>query len=157
MTLDELEQSLPNGLHDAIITAFAVDYVVPKLVLDLEVGISEYEHPGGGWRYMYRRGALSLLGLLAFGFDTLKNQPPLAPKDATYISTGTLDQLGDRASFLPASLPAGAFTGYFFLQEHESTILFAAMDARLEWDQGPAGSPEGRPYEELGPIRRNME
>jgi hypothetical protein len=157
MTLDELENSLPNGLHDAIITAFSVDYVAPKLVLNLEVGISEYERPSGGWGYMYRRGTLSLLGLLGFAFDNFKNPQPFLPGSATSISTGTLDQLGDRASFIPATLPAGAFSGYFFLQEHETTILFAAMDARLEWDQGPAGAPEGRPYKELGPIHRDIE
>lgn len=43
MTLDEIEQSLPNGLHDAQIVSIALAYIRREAKFELEILVSDGE------------------------------------------------------------------------------------------------------------------
>ena len=45
MTLEELESTSPNGLHDAEIERIAVDYAVRELTLEVAVWVGSMDDP----------------------------------------------------------------------------------------------------------------
>ena len=45
MTLEELEDTLPNGLHDAKVQGITVDYAQRRVTFDLAVSVGKMEDP----------------------------------------------------------------------------------------------------------------
>lgn len=128
MTLEEIEQSLPNGLHDAHITNISLDYVKREAKFDLEVSWadSEKEEPES-----YRAATLSLSPFLYCIIEPPDSQYPFADKKALWIDAGS-DQLNHLSSTqLPGRLPQGAFTYWFFVNNWNSFIHVAAFDANI--------------------------
>lgn len=58
MTLEDIAQSLPNGLHDAKLHGFSVDYAAQSAHVDLHVWIGTADNMEA-----YRSAALTLEGL----------------------------------------------------------------------------------------------
>jgi hypothetical protein len=63
MTLEELESSLPNGLHDAEVRRISIDYEHRKVTLELAVWVGKMEDPPDR-REAYRDGRIEISGLL---------------------------------------------------------------------------------------------
>jgi len=72
MTLKELENTLPNGLHDAEVRSIAVDYVQHKVALDLTVWVGRMEDPPER-REAYKEGRIEIFVLL---FLMMEHQDP---------------------------------------------------------------------------------
>lgn len=66
MRLDELEDSLPNGFHDASIEGIVVDYVSQRATLQMKLLVSSPEAETQSEREIYKRGKLQLLRHLVF-------------------------------------------------------------------------------------------
>ncbi|MFZ2490206.1 MAG: hypothetical protein WA208_01850 [Thermoanaerobaculia bacterium] len=126
MNLAELAESLPNGLHDAELARWTVDYVARTAVLELELWVATDDSP----RELYRPARLTLSGV-----EYLVIEPP----DPTYPFQGsksiTIDLSSEATEFVPQ---AGAGTAFrLFVAEWNSFICGAASRAELEW-VGPA-------------------
>jgi hypothetical protein len=66
MTLEELENTLPNGLHDADVQGITVDYAQRKVTFDLAVWVGRMEDPPPERREAYKNGRIEISGLLFF-------------------------------------------------------------------------------------------
>lgn len=127
MTLDDLERTLPSGLHDALVRGFRVDCAALELGLDVEVGDWTPEAH-------FRPAGVALAGLLSFEFDPCHRGTPLSPWGEMSMDTGSIEAIERRRpKGLPDTLPAGAFSNYIFLSEWEAFIYVAARTAELTW------------------------
>jgi hypothetical protein len=63
VTLDELEKTLPNGLHDSEVKRFCVDYQQRELVLDVEVWVGDMDDRTER-REAYKSGRIEISGLI---------------------------------------------------------------------------------------------
>ena len=68
MTLKEIEDLLPNGLHDAKLQGLAMDYEHAQLVLRvaLLVGLPSQPHPE---KEAYRSGEITVQGVHFYSVD----------------------------------------------------------------------------------------
>lgn len=128
MTLDELERTLPNGLHDAELIGVQINLAERMAVLEVNVDVSNSADSYTELETRYRLGRL-LFSRLQY----IVVEPPRAPSDVTVslVSTGT-----DQPRTAPTELPAladGSFQCWFFLVQWNSFIHIAARSVTLEW------------------------
>ena len=124
MTLDQLEKSLPNGLHDAELVGLQVDYARREAVLDLNVDCSE---PPESEPYRPAR-------ILFSGIQFLVIDLP-ATADA-YNDISIVDAGSGQPSTAPCKLPPlpdDCFLCWLFVVRWNSFIRIAARSAALEW------------------------
>jgi hypothetical protein len=129
MNLDEIEEGLPNGLHDSRMHAYSsvADERRAEFVLDVWVGDLHSTVPAE--RERHRRARLDLLGL---GYLIVEEPDPRYrpfEKSPVQIDSCAADEDADRSR----RVPDGGFAGRFFITEWNSFIHFAATEARLTW------------------------
>jgi hypothetical protein len=130
VTLLELEQSLPNGLHDAQVRKIEVDYELHKVTIDVAVWVGDVDDPPK-LREAYKKGRLVVSGLL---FIVL--EPPDAGypfKNSTDLCINGCDMTTNIDKDLLESLPADAFVRSFFVNEWNAFIHIAAREAEILW------------------------
>jgi len=128
LTIQDIEQVLPNGFHDSTIIGLRLNYVTRTAEIDLEILISGPDDAEDSEDY--RPSTLSISELVYFVIE---------PPDSRYLSQSGTPLLIDggstepeqSASPLPKPLPAGAFTYSFFVHEWNSFIHVAALRAEL--------------------------
>ncbi|MDP9120206.1 MAG: hypothetical protein M3O15_02375 [Acidobacteriota bacterium] len=125
MTLEELEDALPNGLHDASLRSLAIDYVGQEARLIFDIDTSDES------REVERPGHVTLLGLVYFVIE---------PPDARYkYDVGAalwVDAIPTGETTPPSNLPAapeGSFAYCLFVRNWNSCLYVAARDVRFEW------------------------
>lgn len=128
MTFEEIEDSLPNGLHDAGINRIILDYVQRKATFDLEISTSE---PGNKGPETYRRATLSFAPFLYCVIEAPDHRYPFATKGPSRIDAGSYRSEDVELGPLRTSLPEGAFTCWFFVNSWNSYIHVAALNAEL--------------------------
>jgi hypothetical protein len=139
MTLDAVESSLPNGLHDALVHSLAVDFTTRVATLHLDIWIGDMEAPSRGGRETYRPARLELRGLAY-----LVSEPPDARynySEARPIKVDLCD--ADPTGPVPPLRP-GDFAARFFVSAWNAFISVSARDTALEW----TGSAFVRPADE---------
>ncbi len=60
MTLEEIENSLPNGLHDAEISNLNIDYISREVKFELKIWTGELSSKNIEEREAYRKACLTL-------------------------------------------------------------------------------------------------
>ena len=138
MTLFELEQTLPNGFHDAHIQSFSVNYVTREATITLDVlvgvpdGKTEFE------REAYRTCLLKLTGVEYFVIDPPDPTYAYAKPGTLWIDAGPLEsaKLNSKVK-LPSLQSKNSFAYLFFVQDWNSSLYVAATDASLEWQSEP--------------------
>jgi hypothetical protein len=132
MTIVDLLDSLPNGLHDAELRSIEVDYVARTANLDLDVWIGDMSREGPA-REAYRHAKVTLKGLVYFVME---------PPDSTYafhepeplrIDVGVDKLTGASRGMLPEQLPDGVFRFWVYVTQWNSFIHVAATNAALEY------------------------
>jgi len=130
MTLEELENTLPNGLHDAEVQSLSVDYAHRSLALELMVWVGSMDDPPEG-REAYKTGRLEISGLVF-----LIMEPPDAKYPYRVESRLTVDIVDPGTGLdaeLLASLPEGAFCHSFFVFQWNTCMHFAGKHAEMTW------------------------
>ena len=132
MTLDELEMTMPNGLHDAMVRSVLIDWPARQLTLeaDILVGLPE---DGPADKSRLRSGRVVLDGL---EFVSIEPPGPGSLRDQSAHNSARLRI----DTFTPGSMPAAAselphdcFVAGFFVSPWNARMLVAARDAKLEW------------------------
>jgi len=134
MTLQELENTLPNGLHDAEVKHISVDYQERTLTVDVEVWIGSIDDPPER-REAYRTGQIKMSGLVFFVMEA-----PDARYPYRISSKLTIDAADARQSLddqLIRSLPADAFFQSLWVSEWNNCMHVAAKGAELTWNDSP--------------------
>lgn len=129
MTLDELQRSLPNGLHDAELVAVRTDYLKREAIIELRIDMSAADGARGQEKEVHRPARLVFSGLQFVVID-----PPDARDD--YLGISTIDVGPAQPSTAPRDLPpiaAGCFLCWVFVVRWNSFIRIAAQSVTLEW------------------------
>jgi hypothetical protein len=130
MTLLEIEQSLPNGLHDAEMRKITVDYEHLRATIDLAVWVGDMDDPPER-REAYKEGQLEISGLL---FLTTEAPDPAYPfRDNPELIIDGCDSIKLIDKKLLSTIPVHAFVRSFFVKEWNSFIHIAAKEAALVW------------------------
>jgi len=127
MTLEELENALPNGLHDAEVQRIAVDYAERKATIELAVWVGEMSDPPER-REAYKTGRLEISGLVF-----LVMEPPVAYRVESRITLDSVDPGRGLDAELLASLPEGAFCHSFFVSQWNAFMHIGAKHAEMTW------------------------
>jgi len=131
MDIEQIEQSLPNGFHDAYLTRFAMNLVVRDVELSLHVLIADDDHPRA------ERYGSSKLTLQDYAVVTL--EPAVAYREIKRGEGLEVDRVRlseeDYRALREAGyeIPAGNFWLALFVYSWNSRIIINARDATLEF------------------------
>jgi hypothetical protein len=139
MSIDELERTLPNGLHDAFVSGINLDYVERRAELKIDVWVGDLHAAPGQERERRRSGVLEISGLLYFAIEPPDPTYPFARPEPLWVDVGSSTEWPS-PSTLPRELPEGAFTFLLFVQQWNSSIRVAASSVTLRWNDGPIGT-----------------
>ena len=129
MTLDQLESTLPNGLHDAELTRIIVDYERRQMSFELAVWVGDIDAPPDR-REAYRNGRVDISGLLFLVIEPPDPKYPFKSSDLTIDGCDTRMNLN---SELLDSVPPDAFFRSFWVNQWNAFIHVAAKDAQMSW------------------------
>jgi len=135
MTFDELDNTLPNGFHDAYLHRIEMDYITRTLQLVVVVWIGDMDDPPRKEAY---RQALVTVKDVAY----LVIEPPdfESPQNGGYpweepgeirFDTGE-GPVSQSNTILPPA-PVGTTANWMYLSDFNRCLFFAAGDATLEW------------------------
>jgi hypothetical protein len=128
MTLEEVQQSLPNGLHDARIISITLDYVQREATFELDISFTDADKKGPE---IYQSATLCLRPFFYCIIEAPDPKYPFADDKPLWIDAGC-DKLENAESIrLPEPLPKGAFTCWFFVKNWNSFVHIAALDAEI--------------------------
>jgi len=131
MTIEEIEFGLPNGLHDAVLTRINIDYLNRCAKFYIKVNVSDFDSKE--LAEQYRSGRLDLYGLLFCIIEPPDTRYPYQYTKSLWLISSGSTKPEKSSSVLPQFLPDGVFTHYFFVNDWNSFICVAAMDAQFEW------------------------
>lgn len=134
MTLEDLENALDWGLHDALLVRLEVDWAQRRLTLDARVMCGEHQEAD-------RLARFTLEGLVF-----------LVTRGAAIEATGKLPGLDAGPGALDAEaeaelppVPADCFLHWLFFQKSGGSMHVCAREAHLTWlEPAPVPSREGR-------------
>lgn len=129
MNLEELENTLPNGLHDAEVQRITVDYRLRVVTLEVAVWVGQMDDPPER-REAYKNGRVEISGLL---FAVMEPPNPTYPFSNAQLTIDGCDMQKNLPSELVKSLPAGAFLRSLWVNEWNAFIHIAAKDAQISW------------------------
>jgi hypothetical protein len=134
MTFEELEQSLPNGFHDATLLQVSLDIVERCATVKISVHVSA---DGDQDQELYRVGILEAKSVSLFFME---------PPDPNYmfaLSGSGIGVSGDSVApgqnpetdLLLRKLPSDATAYRFFLEEWNSFLYLAASEVAFSWQE----------------------
>lgn len=133
MTLEQLEQSLPNGLHDAQIRRVEMDYEHARLVLRVKVWVGLLDQPPPE-RDRYRDGNIVFEGVQLFSIE-------LPQPGSAFRHPGSVWFSYERTTpgVVPATvadgLRAGTQSYSLFVQDWLSCIQIATSEVGFSWSE----------------------
>jgi hypothetical protein len=143
MTLEELEKTLPNGLHDSRVSRIAVDYEQRRLTLEIDVWVGDLGADTKEQREAYRYGQVLVDGLL---FAVIEPPDPrYAFSNSAGLTIDGCDMRKNLSTELMSSLTSDAFFRSIWVNEWNAFIHIGAKNASLVWtaDSSTQG-PEAR-------------
>jgi hypothetical protein len=130
-SLLELERSLPNGLHDALLRSFRVDLLRRRLAMDLDVWVDDPEEDG--FRERYRRALLEVGVAGSFSVEEPDSRYPFRDAGPVRIDL----------SIQREACEAGPERARFFVNEWNSFITVEVHGALLTWLDLSGGADDG--------------
>ena len=131
MTIEQIEESLPNGLHDANIRECMMDYEHSRVMLEVNVLVGLPDEPYPECE-RYRPGVLVLDGVLYYSVEF-----PLPGSSFRYPGPVGFSCERTPAGQVPAdlwkALPAQCQCYSLFVRDWLSTIYIAATDVSFSW------------------------
>ena len=130
MNLKEIETRLPNGLHDAILHCIEINYQYKKAKFSLEILIGG---PLSREKKPWRMGELVLFDLCYCIIDAPFSDN-ICQKNELTIDSGSMKELKIKPKIkLPKNVPDSYFKHWFFINEWNSFIYFAAKKAQFKY------------------------
>lgn len=133
MTIKEIEDSLPNGFHDALIRKIQLDF--EERLLTIELGLL-VDLPEDNVQCQYRNGTLRVFPLYLFFADPPYPGYHFIPNGSPLNATGYPAEKGQNRIFdeISQALPADASVYRFFLDDWNSFLYIAGAGAEFCWD-----------------------
>ena len=136
-SLNQIDEQIPNGFHDAILQTVTLDFVSKTARLKLQMSVGEPEAESEEAREGYRGAVLTLEGLVYFVIDTpdLEREKEFRTTRGVSIDAGdAMNRDSPRAPGPCGAVPEGAFAYWFFVHEWNCFTHVAARHASLEWE-----------------------
>ena len=135
MKIEDIEKTLPNGFHDAILQRLNIDYINKIIEFDLKIWIGDLASKNEVTREEYRKMRLTLKGFTFFIIEKPDHTYPFASCEELTIDMGRLSSLKDSKYLenLILTLPEKALSYWIFVSQWNSFIYFSALDAEYEW------------------------
>lgn len=130
MTLEELENSMPNGLHDAEMRRVCIDYQQRTMTIDMYVFVGDVDAPLEK-REAYREGSLMISGLQFAVIEAPDARYPFASPGASRIDS--CDMRKNLDPTLLQALPQGSFVGCLFVDDWNAFVHIAGLNAEILW------------------------
>ncbi len=132
MKIEDIENNLPNGFHDAFIKNVNIDYSENIVTFNMEV-LSN--NPDIDKENNYKGGKLILKRVLYCAIEPPDDNYLKKDLESLRIDAGTLDSLETKPmTTLPKTIPEDAFSHWFFVQQWNAFIYVAAFDADFFWE-----------------------
>lgn len=128
-TVWDIEKSLLNGFHDALLRGYRVDFVARTLSFDLEVSTGDPEAAEPAARDTYRAATLTLTRLAFCEVQAPDSRYPFqnpAPLRVDLVEC-------DASHLAVRAAGPSAFAASFFVTNWNAFIHFAAEGADIEW------------------------
>ena len=134
MTLEKIDESLPNGLHDAMLLGLEIDYVHQFAVFKTNVLVGSPDEPVG-IRDRYRLGALTFSGLVFIVIDPPAANSAFLQPGAETFSWSRLEaaESPQLAELVPSDPNMQAYSLYVL--SWYSSIHLAARDVTFVWSE----------------------
>ena len=132
MTLEELEETLPNGLHDAEVKRIAADYELRTVTVELAVWVGDMNGPPKR-RETPRDARIDISGLC---FLVIEPPDPKYPFQHSGLKIDGCDRSKNLKQELLSALPADTFFRSLWVNEWNAFIHLAARDAKISWMEG---------------------
>jgi hypothetical protein len=130
VTLEELEDSLPNGLHDAEIQRICIDYQERTMAIDISVFVGDVDAPLEK-REAYRDGTLLISGLRFATIEPPDARYPFSTPGASRIDS--CDMTKHLNPSLLEAMPQGVFVRSFFVDNWNAFVHVAGVTAEIQW------------------------
>lgn len=133
MTLKDIEDSLPNGLHDAKVRRVEIDYEKRTVKFSLLVWTGNLSSDDEASREAYQEGELTIRDFIYFVIEPPDSSYPYAGASPITIGAGSAtEEPIQTETALPQELPKGAFAYWFFVNEWNSFLHIAGMYASFQ-------------------------
>jgi hypothetical protein len=137
MTLEELDQTLPNGLHDAQIKAMTHDYELANVRLDVQIVVGLPEEDVAN-RLRHRPGVIRFHQVLFCAVEAPENERILGHSGSIWFVFDRI-KLGEFPEKIAKALPPEALCYALYILDWESQIRIAAGAVSVSWsDSGEA-------------------
>jgi hypothetical protein len=131
MTLEELAETLPNGLHDARIKSLTHDYQEATVKLEVEILVGMPDDPPPD-RFRYRQGNILFRQVLFCAIETPENERILGHPASIWFKFWRMEP-GVLPEKIAKSLPQESLCYCLYILEWESQIHIAAGDVSFSW------------------------
>ena len=133
MTLAELEQTLPNGFHDAKIERISIDYVERTVICDMHLLVGLPEESEGD-RDGMRRARVTMTDFYYCVIEAPDTRYSFHDPDAIWVS-GEVSESRFFAAMesLSKQIPKNGVPYSFFVHDWNSFIHIAAGSAESTW------------------------
>ena len=134
MTLNEIDDSLPNGFHDAMIHNIQIDYVKREVLIKLDIWVGDMESDDETKRDEYQSGQIMISDLLYFVVEPPDSTYEYHKSSPLWVDAGPIEKLATKPSLkLPTPIPTDSFGYYFYVQDWNAGFYIAAKSAQLNW------------------------
>lgn len=129
MTLEELDASLPNGLHDARIARIHHNFAEAMVVLELEILVALPEQPR---QNAYRPATITFSKAFFCAVQVPENERILGVPGSVWFLFQRLerDALNKKVE---GAIPDNALCYSLYVLDWEACINLAALDLSFEW------------------------
>lgn len=131
MTIEEVLESLPNGLHDAYLRSIDIDYAERTAELQLDIWVGDLSLDGEA-REARRPVILKLSGLWYFVVEAPDPKYDFNESKPLWIDAGTERPAPEKSSLKLPSPPEGTFTFWIYVNDWNSFIHVAASDVTVQ-------------------------
>jgi hypothetical protein len=141
MTLEDIENSLPNGLHDAGLRRLVIDYAQRTLTAEVSVCVDNLTGPDER-RDEYKPGQIEITGLIFVIMEPPDARYPFS--NSTKLTIDGCDQRQNLNVELLESLPKKSFFRSLWVGEWNAFIHVAGTAARFSWVDKPSDVEEAK-------------
>ena len=132
VTLEQLEEELPNGLHDAQIRSITRDFENGTITLEVRI-LTGLPHDPPEKRNAYRNGSITFIGVTVFVIEAPEASSAFLAPGTVYFNVRRTD-LGSLPAGVVGKLKPGNDMYSFFVLDWHSDIHLAASDMTFGWE-----------------------
>lgn len=131
MTLEQLEEQLPNGLHDGRIRSITRDYDRGTLIIFVEILTGSPTDPPST-RFAYRDAVISFTDVFLCDIERPENERIIGAKGTVWF-TYSRTEPGILPAKLSDRIPAEALSYTLYILDWESSIHIVAGNLNFSW------------------------